>query len=333
MVFSIESVSKEYRSGTQVLHALDSVSLKIEDGEIFGIIGKSGAGKSTLLRCLNLLERPTSGRILLGDTDLTALSPAQLRDTRKRIGVVFQHFNLLHSRSVAANIAFPLEVAGYSRADRRARVDELIELVGLEDRRDAFPSQLSGGQKQRVGIARALAASPDVLLCDEATSALDSDTTDSILDLLADLNRRLGVTIVLITHELNVVRRICHRAALIDQGRIVDEGTLTELVADPDSPLGEALLPAGTVRTSPTGIPALLTFVDSLSTSPVISQLSRDLDVDVTVISGGIEDIGSHQVGRLRVEFASHTGLVSNEETRKSVEEHLSQRGVKVTFS
>lgn len=236
MVFSIESVSKEYRSGTKVLHALDSVSLKIEDGEIFGIIGKSGAGKSTLLRCLNLLERPTSGRILLGDTDLTALSPAQLRDTRKRIGVVFQHFNLLHSRSVAANIAFPLEVAGYSRADRRARVDELIELVGLEDRRDAFPSQLSGGQKQRVGIARALAASPDVLLCDEATSALDSDTTDSILDLLADLNRRLGVTIVLITHELNVVRRICHRAALIDQGRIVDEGTLTELVADPDSP-------------------------------------------------------------------------------------------------
>ncbi|GAA3202789.1 hypothetical protein GCM10020255_108330 [Rhodococcus baikonurensis] len=138
MVFSIESVSKEYRSGTKVLHALDSVSLKIEDGEIFGIIGKSGAGKSTLLRCLNLLERPTSGRILLGDTDLTALSPAQLRDARKRIGVVFQHFNLLHSRSVAANIAFPLEVAGYSRADRRARVDELIELVGLEDRRDAF---------------------------------------------------------------------------------------------------------------------------------------------------------------------------------------------------
>ena len=318
MVFSIESVSKEYRSGTKVLHALDSVSLKIEDGEIFGIIGKSGAGKSTLLRCLNLLERPTSGRILLGDTDLTALSPAQLRDARKRIGVVFQHFNLLHSRSVAANIAFPLE---------------LIELVGLEDRRDAFPSQLSGGQKQRVGIARALAASPDVLLCDEATSALDSDTTDSILDLLADLNRGLGVTIVLITHELNVVRRICHRAALIDQGRIVDEGTLTELVADPDSPLGEALLPTGTVRTSRTGIPALLTFVDSLSTSPVISQLSRDLDVDVTVISGGIEDIGAHQVGRLRVEFASHTGLVSDEETRKAVEEHLSQRGVKVTFS
>ncbi|MGC0366031.1 D-methionine transport system ATP-binding protein [Rhodococcus sp. 27YEA15] len=333
MVFTIESVSKQYGSGAKVLNALDSVSLTIDDGEIFGIIGKSGAGKSTLLRCLNLLERPTSGRILLGETDLTQLSPAELRDARKRIGVVFQHFNLLHSRTVAGNIAFPLEVAGYSRADRQARVDELIQLVGLNERRGAFPSQLSGGQKQRVGIARALAASPDVLLCDEATSALDSDTTESILDLLADLNRRLGVTIVLITHELHVVRRICHRAALIEQGRIVDAGALTDLVADPDSRLGEAILPTGTARAKPAGVSALLTFVDSLSTAPVISQLSRDLDVDVTVISGGIEAIGEHQVGRLRVEFSALDATKTDSQTRGVVEEYLSQRGVKVTFS
>ncbi|MGF0313916.1 methionine ABC transporter ATP-binding protein [Rhodococcus sp. IEGM1428] len=331
MVFTVERVSKKFGDGANELTALDDVSLRIEDGEIFGIIGKSGAGKSTLLRCLNLLERPTSGRILLGDTDLTELSPAQLRRARRRIGVVFQHFALLHSRTVAGNISFPLEVAGIGKAERAKRIDELITLVGLEHRRDAYPSQLSGGQKQRVGIARALAAKPDVLLCDEATSALDSDTTSQILALLSDLNKRLGVTIVLITHELTVVRSICHRAALIEGGRIVDEGRLADLVTDADSPLGEALLPSGSSSTVG-GTPALLTFVDSLASAPVLSHLARDIGVDVTIVSGGIDRIGDHQVGRLRVEFSAH-GQPPDADVLVAATTYLSERSVKVVLS
>ncbi|QNG17585.1 ATP-binding cassette domain-containing protein [Rhodococcus triatomae] len=338
MPFSIQQVTKEYADGDSVLTALDSVSLDIEDGEVFGIIGRSGAGKSTLLRCLNLLETPTSGRILLGDIELTSLTPAELRTARRRIGVVFQHFNLLHSRTVEANISFPLEVAGYPRNQRRERIDELVELVGLGHRRRAYPSQLSGGQKQRVGIARALAAGPDVLLCDEATSALDSETTTQILDLLADLNRRLGVTVVLITHDLGVVRRICHRAALLADGRVADVGTLTDLVADPDSPLGAALLPSGPPPADSRGIPALLTFVDSLASSPVLTDVARDLDLDVTIRSGGVDDIGKHQVGRLRVEFDSRgddpeSSGGTDTELRTRISRYLTGRGVQVSFT
>lgn len=235
----VEGVSKTYADGQPA--ALDNVSLRINDGSIFGIVGRSGAGKSTLLRCLNLLERPTSGRILLDGQDLTQLSDRQLREQRQRIGMIFQGFNLLHSRTVAGNVAVPLEIAKVPKVERAARVAELLALVGLSDKAEAFPSQLSGGQKQRVGIARALAARPTYLLSDEATSALDPQTTASILELLRDINRQLGVTIVLITHELEVVKAICDSAVSLADGRVVESGTLLQLQADPASHLGRSL--------------------------------------------------------------------------------------------
>ncbi|NVZ23106.1 methionine ABC transporter ATP-binding protein [Pseudomonas costantinii] len=238
----VEGVSKTYADGQPA--ALDNVSLQIADGSIFGIVGRSGAGKSTLLRCLNLLERPTSGRILMDGQDLTLLSDKALRQQRQRIGMIFQGFNLLHSRNVADNVAVPLEIANLPKAERVARVAELLALVGLSDKAQAFPSQLSGGQKQRVGIARALAARPAYLLSDEATSALDPQTTASILELLRDINRQLGVTIVLITHELEVVKAICDSAVSLAEGRVVESGTLVQLQADPSSRLGRSLAPS-----------------------------------------------------------------------------------------
>jgi D-methionine transport system ATP-binding protein len=238
----VEGVSKTYADGQPA--ALDNVSLQIADGSIFGIVGRSGAGKSTLLRCLNLLERPTSGRILMDGQDLTRLTGKALRQQRQRIGMIFQGFNLLHSRNVADNVAVPLEIAGLPRAERAVRVEELLALVGLSDKAAAFPSQLSGGQKQRVGIARALAARPAYLLSDEATSALDPETTASILALLRDINRQLGVTIVLITHELEVVKAICDSAVSLAAGRVVESGTLLQLQADPSSRLGRSLAPS-----------------------------------------------------------------------------------------
>ncbi|WP_443694066.1 methionine ABC transporter ATP-binding protein [Pseudomonas sp.] len=238
----VEGVSKTYADGQPA--ALDNVSLQIADGSIFGIVGRSGAGKSTLLRCLNLLERPTSGRILIDGQDLTRLTDKALRQQRQRIGMIFQGFNLLHSRNVADNVAVPLEIAGLPKAERAVRVAELLALVGLSDKAVAFPAQLSGGQKQRVGIARALAARPAYLLSDEATSALDPETTASILALLRDINRQLGVTIVLITHELEVVKAICDSAVSLAAGRVVESGTLLQLQADPSSRLGRSLAPS-----------------------------------------------------------------------------------------
>jgi D-methionine transport system ATP-binding protein len=238
----VERLSKTYPSASTP--ALDQVSLSIPDGAIYGILGRSGAGKSTLLRCLNLLERPDAGRILLDGEDLTALSDQELRRQRQRIGMIFQGFNLLHSRNVFDNVAVPLEIAKVAKPQRHERVRELLDLVGLSDKAEAFPSQLSGGQKQRVGIARALAARPAYLLSDEATSALDPETTASILELLRDINRQLGLTIVLITHELDVVRSICDHAASMANGRLVEAGPVARLLATPDSALGASLRPS-----------------------------------------------------------------------------------------
>ncbi|WP_336278046.1 methionine ABC transporter ATP-binding protein [Cronobacter dublinensis] len=239
-MITLEGLSKTYAGEGRP--ALDDVSLTVPQGAVYGILGRSGAGKSTLLRCLNLLERPTSGRILMNDVDITRLDDRALRQHRARTAMVFQHFNLLHARTVADNVAVPLEITGVPRPARRERVAELLELVGLADKADAFPSRLSGGQKQRVGIARALAARPQVLLCDEATSALDPDTTASVLSLLADINRQLGLTIVLITHELEVVKAICDHAALLEDGRLVESGRLADLLTAPWSVLRQTLV-------------------------------------------------------------------------------------------
>ncbi|WP_105634781.1 methionine ABC transporter ATP-binding protein [Cronobacter dublinensis] len=239
-MITLEGLSKTYAGEGRP--ALNDVSLTVPQGAVYGILGRSGAGKSTLLRCLNLLERPTSGRILMNGADITRLDDRALRQHRARTAMVFQHFNLLHARTVADNVAVPLEITGVPRPARRERVAELLELVGLADKADAFPSRLSGGQKQRVGIARALAARPQVLLCDEATSALDPDTTASVLSLLADINRQLGLTIVLITHELEVVKAICDHAALLEDGRLVESGRLADLLTAPWSVLRQTLV-------------------------------------------------------------------------------------------
>ncbi|MCU5771670.1 ATP-binding cassette domain-containing protein [Erwiniaceae bacterium BAC15a-03b] len=242
-MIKLEKLSKHY-SDTPT-PALQEVSLQIDKGSIFGILGRSGAGKSTLLRCLNLLERPTSGEIFVDGQNITRLSVAELRRQRQQMGMIFQHFNLLHSLNVAANIALPLEIAGMPAGQRRQRVKTLLQLVGLEEFAAAWPSQLSGGQKQRVGIARALAVQPDYLLCDEATSALDPETTLSILDLLADIQRQLHITVVLITHEMTVVKRICHGAALLEKGRLIESGSVSQIMANPQSRLRQMLVQDG----------------------------------------------------------------------------------------
>ncbi len=239
-MIEIAGLSKTY-AGTG-RPALNNVSLSVPKGAIYGILGRSGAGKSTLIRCLNLLERPTTGRILINGSDITQLDKAGLREHRLRTGMIFQHFNLLHARTVADNVAVPLEIAGTPKALRQERVEELLWLVGLSDKAKAFPSQLSGGQKQRVGIARALAARPDVLLCDEATSALDPETTASVLSLLADINQKLKLTIVLITHELDVVKTLCDHAALLENGEVIESGKIADLLVAPWSKLRQALL-------------------------------------------------------------------------------------------
>ena len=243
VLIEIQHLTKVFGQGADRVTALEDVSLRVEDGDIFGIIGMSGAGKSTLLRCLSMLEKPTSGKIVLDGSDLAALNGAQLRAERRKMGIVFQGYNLLMQKTVAENVAFPLKLEkGFGKAAVAARVDELLELVGLADKAKAYPAQLSGGQKQRVAIARALATKPEILLCDEPTSALDPLTTKAMLGLLADINRKLGVTILIITHELSVVRRICGRVAVIGDGRVAESGTVDEVFQNPRSQVAKLLL-------------------------------------------------------------------------------------------
>jgi ABC-type metal ion transport system, ATPase component len=302
-VIDIQNVHKVY-NGPNGVAALKGVHLHIPAGSIFGVLGQSGAGKSTLIRCVNLLERPTSGSIIVDGQDLTQLSPAQLRAARQRIGMIFQHFNLLNSRTVAQNVAFPLEIIGYKPAARRARVAELLDLVGLSDKAEAYPSQLSGGQKQRVGIARALAAEPKVLLSDEATSALDPQTTRSILELLRSLNERLGLTILLITHEMSVVRQICDRVAILEHGEVVEQGKVSELLAQANSRLAQAIFPKFDAYSArPGAVVATLTFTGSSAEQPVLSQLARQFMIDANVLAGNIESIGNQRIGQLQVEL------------------------------
>lgn len=244
-MIELHGIRKTFSTGGKTVEVLKGIDLSVQKGEVFGLIGRSGAGKSTLLRIINLLERPTAGRVVVDGVELTALSERELRRARQRIGMVFQHFHLLWSRTVRENIALPLEIAGVPKREIRQRVDELVELVGLTERADAYPSQLSGGQKQRVGIARALANRPHVLLCDEATSALDPETTDQILDLLRSINRRFGLTVVLVTHEMDVIQAVCDRVAVMEGGRIVEVGPVAEVVARPQTETARRFLQQG----------------------------------------------------------------------------------------
>ncbi|MEV4224374.1 ATP-binding cassette domain-containing protein [Nonomuraea sp. NPDC049725] len=277
--------------------ALDGVDLHVRQGEIYGVVGQSGAGKSTLLRCVNLLERPDAGTVTVDGQELTALSGKELNLARRRIGMIHQHFALLSSRTVAGNVAFPLEVMGVPAAERRRRVGELLELVGLGGRGGDRPNQLSGGQKQRVGIARALAGNPSVLLSDEATSALDPATTQSILALLKRLNTELGLTILLITHEMDVIKSVCDSAAIMAGGRVEESGVIADLIRTPGSRLTREIFPlpepapAGSVTLTFTGDPR----------QPVVSEVVRKFDVDLSILGGSIEELTAGPVGRLRV--------------------------------
>jgi D-methionine transport system ATP-binding protein len=301
-VISLAHVSRTFGSGDRAVTALDDVSLEVGAGEIFGVVGRSGAGKSTLIRTVNLLERPDSGVVRVHGRDLTGLSTGELRQARHEIGMVFQHFNLLASRTVAGNVELALELVGVDRDERRRRALEILDLVGLADRAHSYPSQLSGGQKQRVGIARALATRPKVLLSDEATSALDPETTRSILELLRTVNRELGLTVLLITHEMDVVKTVCDSAALIEGGRIVEQGGLVDLIRSPGSKLARDLFPLGPVP--PTAATVIdITFSGGNADSPVISRLARVHDLDVSILGAAIETIAGNQAGRTRLEL------------------------------
>ncbi|MEH1944781.1 MAG: ATP-binding cassette domain-containing protein [Nostoc sp.] len=297
-------VRKVYHQGDQKVLALDGVSFHVKPSEIFGVLGQSGAGKSTLIRCVNQLEKPTSGSVVVDGEEITKLSGIQLRQSRQHIGMIFQHFNLLSCRTVAENIAFPLEVMGYSKLKRRAKVEELISLVGLTGRANAYPAQLSGGQKQRVGIARALAGEPKVLLSDEATSALDPQTTRSILELLRDLNKRMGLTILLITHEMGVVKQICDSVAVLNAGKVVEQGRVSDLIAKPESLLAQEVFPRRNGHIArPGAVLATIAFADEQAKQPIFATLARRFDVDINILSGSVETVGDRRVGQFHIEL------------------------------
>lgn len=310
-MISIKDVKKIYSSRQGKVTAVDNVNLEITEGEIFGVIGYSGAGKSTLIRMLNGLEIPTEGSVIVANNEVSKIKGSSLRKARQEISMIFQHFNLLWSRTVRENIAFPLEIAGVSKGQRMKRVDELIRLVGLEGREDAYPSQLSGGQKQRVGIARALANNPKVLLCDEATSALDPQTTDSILELLVDINKRLGLTIVLITHEMHVIRKICHRVAVMEGGKVVELGPVLDVFKHPKEEITKRFVqqvtePEETKETIehllelyPHGTVVQLGFVGEAAEQPLITNLIRHYQVTVNILQGKISQTQNGSYGTL----------------------------------
>lgn len=329
-LIEIDTVSKTYPGKNGASYALRQVSLEVETGDIYGIIGLSGAGKSTLIRCLSTLVAPTSGRILFSGIDLAKMDKKQLRAFRKKIGMIFQHFNLLSSRTVAENIAYPLEIAGVSQETQAQRIDELLTLVGLKEKKDAYPSLLSGGEKQRVGIARALANHPEVLLCDEATSALDPKTTREILSLLKKIHQTLGITIVLITHEMDVVKSICNKVAVIEKGEIVEKGAISELFVNPSHPTTKHFLQVGSHEIPPEFFKEIspgrkllrLRFKGKAAGQPIISELVRKFDVDANILMGWIDRLQTLSVGTLIIE------LTGSPENVQAALRYLSEQNV-----
>nr|WP_221187330.1 MULTISPECIES: methionine ABC transporter ATP-binding protein [Helcobacillus] len=296
--------------------ALDDISLHIEPGEIHGIVGRSGAGKSTLIRCLTGLEKPTSGSVTIGGTAVSGLEGKQLRAARRKIGMVFQHANLLDSRTAAQNIAHPLQIAGTPKAEIKRRVAELVKLVGLEGREDNYPAQLSGGQIQRVGIARGLAVNPEVLLCDEPTSALDPGTTRQILDLIRSLRDRFGITVIFITHEMAVVREICDHVSLLEHGQLVQTGSLLEVASDPSGRLAQELIP---LPPAPTGLNARVVNLDygdstSLRTTEDLIAFANTHGAEASLVAGTIETISGVQVGRIQLALRNSSGRPVSDE-------------------
>jgi D-methionine transport system ATP-binding protein len=311
--------------------AVDDVSLTVDRGEIFGIIGHSGAGKSTLLRCINLLERPSAGSVTVDGVRLDILRPRELQARRRKIGMIFQHFHLLRSATVAENVAFPLRLAGMSRPDQEKRIREVLAWVGLSGMEDKYPGQLSGGQQQRVAIARALAPEPTVLLCDEATSALDPQTTQTILELLLQVQQRLGLTMVVVTHDMSVVQRICDRVAVMHQGKIVETGSTAEVMLHPQHPLTRELVQeirdtGNSAAVHRRGIRTLLTFVGDVVYEPVLAEVSAQFGQRFSIIGGRIDRLKDQPFGRLIVDWDGTADEVRRAATA------LQQRGIAVEF-
>jgi len=337
-MIAIKGLSKVFKTDRNKIQAVDDLTLSIREGEIFGVIGYSGAGKSTFVRLLNRLEEPTSGHVMINNQEVTALNTKELRLARRDIGMIFQHFNLLWSRTVRENIAFPLEIAGMGTEEREQRVNELMGLVGLADRDNAYPSELSGGQKQRVGIARALANNPKVLLCDEATSALDPETTNSILDLLVDINEKLGLTIIIITHEMNVIHKICNTVAVMEKGAIVEQGNVLDVFMRPEQPITKKFVQQimkednaedgiyELLETYETGEILQLHFVDETANQALISQLAKAFPVDINILQGKITQTKSGAYGTLFIQVEGEEAEINRvityikEETSVKVE-------------
>lgn len=330
-MIEIKRLSKVYKSDKGEFTAIKDISLKIEDGEIYGIIGLSGAGKSSLLRCINMLERPTGGSVIIDGVDMTGLDEKGVRDTRKKIGIIFQHFNLLMNSTVYDNIAFPMKLSGKSRSEIKSKVQSLLEVVNLADKADSYPAQLSGGEKQRVGIARALSNDPSILLCDEATSALDPSTTDSILSLIKDINHKLGITVVIITHEMDVIKKICGRVAVLEKGTIAEENRTFELISSPKSETAKRFLLSEDEgideipsELSSGEVLARLKYTVASAIEPVISDMLRATAVTVNILTGSLEKIQGHTIGNLLISVSGNANDV------KSAIDYLVQRGVNV---
>ena len=304
-IIKIEGLSKSFVNKNTTVHALDNIDLDIYKGEIFGIIGLSGAGKSTLVRCINYLEIPTSGSVIYMGSDLSGMSVDKIRKTRQSMGMIFQQFNLLAQRNVLDNVCFPMEIAGVPKEKAEKRAIELLELVGLEDRIKAYPAQLSGGQKQRVAIARAIANEPKVLLCDEATSALDPDTTKQILKLIREINKNLGITVVVITHEMKVIESICDRVAIIDHSKIAEIGTVTDIFSDPKSSIGKKLILGDSVKevVATKGRKLRLVFDGRSSYEPVLSNIILATGLPVNILYASTSDIGGIAKGQMIIQL------------------------------
>jgi len=310
-MIEIKNLNKSFVDKSGTVEALRDINLTIEKGDIFGIIGLSGAGKSTLVRCINRLEEPTSGSILVEGQDIMKLRDEEMLKIRRRIGMIFQSFNLLSRRDCSKNIAFPLEIADWNKKDIENRVDELLELVGLQDKKYSYPSQLSGGQKQRVAIARALAAQSDILLCDEATSALDPSTTKAILSLLKEINRSLGITIIIITHQMEVIKEVCNKVAVISEGEIVEQGSTFELFSKPIHSVTKRFLSDKSLEgaldfAECAGDTKLykITFLQDSAHQPVISEMIKTTGVDVNIIAGHISNVQGRSYGNLIIELS-----------------------------
>ena len=304
-IIQIKDVTKTFVGRDNTVEALKGINLDIEKGNICGIIGMSGAGKSTLVRCLNFLEKPTSGTVLIEGKDLRAMNDSQLRQTRTEIAMIFQHFNLLMQRNVRDNICFPLEIVGVKRKEAKKRAAELLQVVGLSEKAKAYPAQLSGGQKQRVAIARAMATNPKVLLCDEATSALDPNTTKQILGLLKQINREMGVTVIVITHEMSVIEAICDRVAIIDQSHIAEVGKVSDIFSNPKTPIGRQLILGDAAKKVALGTERQLRIIfdGRESSEPVISNLVLACKVPINIMHAETKDVGGKAMGHMLIQI------------------------------